>query len=97
MKRYRLLKELALGDMTAVYLADKAGHVGLTFVPVALADRADPDAHELEPLVQLYIRGDGLPSAYANGLTSSGSSSGYLMKCKDQTVTEEDGVTVVET
>ena len=97
MKRYRLIKELALGDMTAVYLADEAGHVGLTFVPAALTDRADPDAHELEPLVQLYIRGDGLPSAYANGLTSSGSSSGYLMKCKDQTVTEKDGVTVVET
>ncbi|MCR5683248.1 MAG: alpha-galactosidase [Clostridiales bacterium] len=83
--------------MTAVYLADEAGHVGLTFVPAALTDRADPDAHELEPLVQLYIRGDGPPSAYANGLTSSGSSSGYLMKCKDQTVTEKDGVTVVET
>ena len=97
MKRYRLLKELTLGDMTAVYLADEAGHVGLSFVPAALSDRADPDAHELEPLAQLYIRGDGLPAAYANGLTSSGSPSGYLMKFKDQTVTEEGGVTVVET
>ncbi|MBO6052160.1 MAG: alpha-galactosidase [Clostridia bacterium] len=83
--------------MTAVYLADEAGHVGLSFVPAALSDRADPDAHELEPLAQLYIRGDGLPAAYANGLTSSGSPSGYLMKFKDQTVTEEGGVTVVET
>ena len=53
MGKYDLLKKLCLGDMTAVYLADGAGHVGLSFVPAALADSADPDAHELEPLAKL--------------------------------------------
>ncbi len=97
MKKLNLLKCRELGDMAVSYFTDDGGHVGMSFVPAALADRADPASHDLEPLVQLSIRGDGLPSGYASGLTTSGASTTYGMVFKGQTVTEKDGVTVIET
>jgi alpha-galactosidase len=97
MKKLNLIKTFEFGDMSVSYLTDNGGHVGMSFVPVSLADRADPESHDLEPLVELYIRGDGLPSGYASGLTTSGASTTYGMKFDGQTVTEEAGVTVVET
>ncbi|MBQ3956063.1 MAG: alpha-galactosidase [Clostridia bacterium] len=97
MKKLTLLREFIFGDMLAQFWTDEEGRVGLTFVPAALAGKADPAAHELEPLIQLYLRGDPLPGGYANGLTTSGASSSYGMKFAGQTVTEEAGLTVVET
>ena len=97
MKKQNLLREFIFGDMSVSYWTDTGEHVGLTFVPASLASKADPASHDLEPLVELYIRGDGLPSGYANGLTTSGASTTYGMKFDGQTVAEEDGLTVVET
>lgn len=97
MKKCELIKEFTFGDTSVFYLTDADGHVGMTFVPASLAGCADPYAHEIEPLVQLYVRGDDFAGGYANGLTSSGASSTYLMRYAGQTVTEGNGAVAVKT
>ncbi|MCR5041811.1 MAG: alpha-galactosidase [Clostridia bacterium] len=97
MKKCELIRRYALGDMAAAYWKNGDGAVGMSFVPAAAEDRADPASHEVEPLAQLYIRGDDLPPGYANGLTSSGSASTRRMRYAGQTFSEKDGVTTIET
>jgi len=92
-----LLHQYRFGDMDAAYLTDDAGHVGLSLVPAAKATGAERLRGEVEPLVQLYLRGDRLPGGFANGLTMSGSGSTDAMRFLSQTVEHHPGGTAVVT
>ncbi len=81
------------GALTVKYIKDDSGNVGLSILPCGMhGDKYD--GREIEPLVQLHVRGDMLPGGYANGATMCGSQSSASMKFsrqyedKDSIVTE---------
>ncbi len=97
MDKNAVLNSYTLCDMRLSYLTDGEGHAGMCFAPASFAGSADFTAREVEPLVQLYIRGDNLPGGCANGLTTSGAASTFTMKYAGQTAEENGGVTVITT
>ena len=93
----RILNQYIYGDMELTYLISDHGRVGMIILPVSVADRAEYLSGDIESLVQLYIRGDHLPGGFSNGLTLSETGSTHSMTYLDQTVTQDNGETVVTT
>ena len=87
-----VISRFELGDMTALFLRDgERGKTGCILVPGVFADRADIDICRTDALVQLYIRGDRLPSDFINGFTLSGAQTTEGFVFEDQTVNETGG------
>ena len=84
--------QYTLGDMRLSYWTDDQNHVGMRLVPLAKESEIAEKNCKLEPLVQLYVRGDKLPASYGNGRTMSGSDSTARMKLVSQN--EQDGKVV---
>ena len=80
----KAIDRFALGDMRLTYWLDDDNHVGLELIPDALADKALEKRGALESLVQLHVRGDSLPNAYANGQTMALSESTARMRYVSQ-------------
>ena len=93
----RCLSQYVLGDMEITYLINDHNRVGMVFLPVSAASKADYLSGDIESLVQLYIRGDHLPGGFSNGLTLSESASTHSMTYRDQTVTHNADKTIITT
>ncbi|MCR5264848.1 MAG: alpha-galactosidase, partial [Clostridiales bacterium] len=93
----RILSSFSLGDMKLIYIEDDAGHVGMSLVPGSLSDKAGPEKQNADSLVQLYIRGDGLPGAFAAGVTMSQSESSSRMVYESQSTDTAGGETRITT
>ena len=87
----RIYSEYTRGGLTVRYLCDERGRIGLSVLPRDRAGDMYGD-REIEPIIQLYVRGDRLPSGYANGASMCGSESTDRMKLARQ---YEDGDAVV--
>ncbi len=90
-----IYKRYDRGALSVVYVKNEHGRIGALVLPRERADDVDERAlreREIEPLVQLYVRGDRLPSGYANGATMCGSGSTDAMSFVHQ---YEDGDAIV--
>lgn len=67
-----VISKFSLGDMTIAYLKDDKNRVGLMCVPSSKAEKASYNPDNMDPIVQLHIRGDVLASGFINGHTLSG-------------------------
>ena len=85
-----ILNNYSLGDISLFYITDDGGHVGIVLLPTDKTENADFLDGNIESIVQLYIRGDNLPSGYASGITLSGSQSTGMLTYDGQTF-DEDG------
>lgn len=88
-----ILSKYTLGDISLFYITDDGGHVGIILLPTDKTEGADFLGGDIESIVQLYIRGDNLPSGYASGITLSGSQSTKMLTYDGQTL-EENGSSV---
>ena len=90
------LSRFVRGDMLLRYETDGASRVGLSLIPAA----AEPFLREKdalpEPLIQLYVRGDALPSAFASGRTLANSGSVERLVYTGQEILGEKIVTRFE-
>ena len=91
-----ILKEINLGDMTARYMTDSQGHVGLVLLPAHMYVEIDQEKKAaLDPLVQIKLAGDMYNGAYAPGNTLRNGESTWRFVLKDQQVLCGDtGITV---
>ncbi len=87
----RIYSEFTRGELTVRYIADERGRVGLSVLPRASVGVSYRD-RQIEPLVEIYVRGDRLPSGYANGASMCGSESTDKMTLRCQ---YEDGDRIV--
>ena len=61
-----ILNNYSLGDISLSYITDGSGHVGMVLLPTDKTEGADFLGGDIESIVQLYIRGDNLPSGKRN-------------------------------
>ncbi|MBR5742659.1 MAG: alpha-galactosidase, partial [Clostridia bacterium] len=83
------LSRFVRGDLLLRYETDERGRVGLLLVPRAAEPLLKDKDAAPESLIQVYIRGDTLPSAYSSGRTMCGSGSTEGLRFLEQT-TEGD-------
>ena len=92
-----ILNNYTLGDISLSYITDGSGHVGMVLLPTDKTEGSDFLGGDIESIVQLYIRGDNLPSGYASGITLSGSQSTGMLKYDGQTSEENGGSVTIKT
>ena len=92
-----ILNNYSLGDISLSYITDGSGHVGIILLPTDKTEGADFLGGDIESIVQLYIRGDNLPSGYASGITLSGSQSTKMLTYDGQTSEENGGSATLTT
>lgn len=92
-----ILNNYSLGDIFLSYITDGSGHVGIILLPTDKTEGADFLDGDIESIVQLYIRGDNLPSGFASGITLSGSQSTGMLKYDGQTLEENGGSVTIKT
>ncbi len=78
-----IYSEYECGGLAVRYITDGDGRVGLSVLPCGCCG-ASYDGRAIEPLAELYIRGDVLPTGYANGATMCGSGSTDRMRLSRQ-------------
>lgn len=94
----KLLAEHILGDICAQYRVDgDTGAVGLELLPAGWQSLRKEKQQNLDPVVQLMIRGDDFPPGFANGHTMRGNGSLCHFRYKEQKVLNEDGRTNITT
>ena len=90
-----VFSSFALGDMTVFYYKNSIGQTGFTIVPSLLKDRCTFCSEQVDPLVQLYIRGDTLAGDFLNGLSLSQTASSALFRYSEQQAERfDDGITI---
>ncbi len=93
MSENTVYSEYRRGELTVYYITDKSGRIGLSILPAGTGDGASYADREIAPLAELYVRGDRLPSGYANGATMCGSESTGRMRLARQYMRGDDIVT----
>ena len=94
----RLLRRQTLGDMEASYwLSEDGRQVGLELNPAHWEARRAEKRQQVDPLVQLRLRGDDFPFGFANGHTMRGSASAGRFGYEKQQVTQGGGTTRIVT
>lgn len=84
--------EFTRGGITVRYETDDAGRIGYILYPSDMTP-AEKDC-AVEPLVQTYIRGDNMPTAFANGSSLASSASTFDFHFASQ-VTEGDNIITI--
>lgn len=92
-----ILSKYTLGDISLSYITDDGGHVGIILLPTDKTEGADFLDGNIESIVQLYIRGDNLPSGFASGITLSGSQSTGMLTYDGQTFDENGSSVTIKT
>ena len=82
----RELLQVTRGDMLFRYEIDGENRVGLSLLPLAAEGLLKEKDALPEPLIQIHIRGDNLPSAFASGRTMAGSGSVDRLVYRDQVI-----------
>jgi len=90
------LSRIRQGDMLFRYEAEGANRIGLTLIPLASESLLKEKDARPEPLIQLHVRGDDLPAAYASGRTMAGSGSVEKLVFRGQEIEEGRVVTRFE-
>ena len=83
------LAEYSLGDMALIYTVDESQHVGMTLTPWEMRSSVDLKQCAVDPLVQMYLRGDPLPNSYANGHTMTWSGTTARLQYETQRVDKD--------
>ena len=68
------------GDMLLIYEKDEKGMVGFTLVPKDTEHLLKDKKCDAAPMIELYVRGDCLPSDYGAGNTMCGSGSTFSLR-----------------
>ncbi|MBQ5412971.1 MAG: alpha-galactosidase [Oscillospiraceae bacterium] len=68
------------GDMLLIYEKDEKGMVGFTLIPKDTEHLLKDKKCDAAPLIELYVRGDCLPSDYGAGNTMCGSGSTFSLR-----------------
>ncbi|QNU68202.1 alpha-galactosidase [Ruminiclostridium herbifermentans] len=67
---HKVLSEYVLSDMIVRYLVNEDGNVGFETIPASLKDKITTSKkYNIDPLVQIFIRGDDFSGGFANGHT----------------------------
>ena len=83
------------GSVDLVYVTDKWNHLGFLILPAGCELPLEEKKQFVEPIVQLYLRGDMLPGAYENGHTMSSSFTALRFAFESQEVSDTQVVTVL--
>lgn len=93
-----MLSEYALGDICVQYhIDDNSNLVGLQLLPNGMQGKIQVKQQELDPLVQLMLRGDDFPNGFANGHTLRNNASVYRFRYVEQTKQEDVEATRIVT
>ncbi len=93
-----LLGEYVLGDICAQYHTDsESGLVSLQLILDGMQGKVLPQSQNLDPLVQLMIRGADFPDGFANGHTLRNNASVRDFRFVSQTTQEDSGMTRILT
>jgi alpha-galactosidase len=93
-----LFAEYKFGDMIVQYwIHNELGFVGLEILPQGWEGKRQHKKQQLDPIVQLMIRGDRFPDGFANGHTMRGSASLSRFRFAGQQQLDECGGVAVIT
>lgn len=94
--RHTTVSEYSLGDMTARYVTDETGKIGLILVPSSLAGEIDMDKDcAADSFVQLKLAGDAYPGTFGNGATMHDSGTVNDLRLANQSMDETpDSITI---
>ena len=92
-----LLHSEALGDMEASYWRSEDGAVGLELNPANWEPRRKDKRQDVDPLVQIRLRGDDFPFGFANGHTLRNSASMRRFRYEKQAFLRDEGSTSIVT
>jgi alpha-galactosidase len=87
-----IISHWEFGDIYLRYVKDEFGQIGMELAPLSRKGELIEKNCSIEPLVQLHIRGDNFPSAFANGHSMCASQSTANMKFISQ---ENRGNTII--
>lgn len=95
---HKVLSEYLLSDMIIRYLANEEGNIGLEILPACLKDKvAISKKYNIDPLVQVFIRGDDFSGGFANGHTMRNGQQTFLLQYESQQVEKIENTQVITT
>ncbi len=95
---HKVLSEYLFSDMRIRYLANEEGNIGLEILPACLKDKvAISKKYNIDPLVQVFIRGDDFSGGFANGHTMRNGQQTFLLQYESQIVEKIENTQVITT
>ncbi len=95
---HKVLSEYLFSDMIIRYLANEEGNIGLEILPACLKDKVTlSKKYNIDPLVQVFIRGDDFSGGFANGHTMRNGQQTFLLQYESQKVEKIENTHVITT
>ena len=89
----QILSEFQSGTMTIVYLLND-GHCGMTVFPTVHRPEVKLETLVFEPLVHLFLSGDGYPTGFSNGVSMRRSTTTKALHYEGQTFDPDTGTVI---
>lgn len=95
---HKVLSEYLFSDMIIRYLTNEEGNIGFEILPASLKDKAAASKkYNIDPLVQVFIRGDDFSGGFANGHTMRNGQQTFLLRYESQKVEKIENTQVITT
>jgi alpha-galactosidase len=95
---HKVLSEYSFSDMSIRYLVNEDGNTGFEVLPAGLKSKAVASKkYNIDPLVQVFARGDDFSGGFANGHTMRNGKQTFLFKYESQKVQTIEDAKVITT